>query len=108
MTRNWTPAGCPAHAKGATEGASPPAACPAHAEGAREAKAPAKLRIRVDRDLCQGHGVCAGECPEIFAVGRDQKVMVKNTRPGPELHEKVRLAAKHCPTNTIRLEEDVD
>jgi len=27
-------------------------------------------------------------------------------RTAPKLHEKVRLAAKHCPTRTIRLEED--
>ena len=26
------------------------------------------LRVRVDADLCQGHGVCAGEAPEVFRV----------------------------------------
>ena len=25
---------------------------------------------RVDLDLCQGHGVCGGEAPEVFAVDR--------------------------------------
>ena len=95
-----------------TEGA-PPTGCPVHvadaaSPGGVEARRSTKLRIRIDRDLCQGHGVCAGECPQVFAVGRDQKVMLKMPRPPAELYEKVRLAAKHCPTRTIRLEEEGD
>jgi sterol 14-demethylase len=118
------PAACPAHgAQGharTSEPVAPRAAdgsgeCPAHvsgpsapvAEAARnQATARAELRIRIDRDLCQGHGVCVGECPEVFALGRDHKVILKVSRPPAKLHEKVRLAAKHCPTRTIRLEED--
>lgn len=128
------PPGCPAHtgsgaagvganvdaSVGASVGASsgqpahaaPPPACPAHVSGQAVAPAPTQarsgdvmLRVRIDRDLCQGHGVCAGECPEVFAVGRDQKVMLKTPRPPRELHEKVRQAALHCPTGTIKLEE---
>ncbi len=103
------PPQCPAHTKGSTSDASTAKAAineaPAtEAESSAESAGP-KLRIRIDRDLCQGHGVCAGECPEVFAVGRDQKVILKVARPGPELYEKVRLAAQHCPTRTIRLEE---
>ena len=86
------PPGCPAHAHAA------PASAP-------EAKA-TSLRIRLDRDLCQGHAVCVGEAPEVFALGRDNKVMLKNPRPPAELHAKVRAAAQHCPTRTIRLEEE--
>lgn len=86
-----------------------PAGCPAHAHAepasASEAKA-TSLRIRLDRDLCQGHAVCVGEAPEVFALGRDNKVMLKMPRPPAELHAKVRAAAQHCPTGTIRLEEE--
>ncbi|MFO0681390.1 MAG: cytochrome P450 [Sandaracinus sp.] len=87
------------------------AGCPAHAHAPASASEPAAaagkaLRIRVDRDLCQGHAVCVGEAPEVFALGKDNKVMLKVARPPAELHEKVRLAAKHCPTRTIRLEEE--
>lgn len=80
---------------------APPPSCPAHARPAPSAN----LRVRVDRDLCQGHAVCVGEAPEVFALGRDQKVMLKLARPPAELHDKVRAAAKFCPTRTIRLEE---
>lgn len=110
--------GASAHGgNGASAGARPPAGCPAHAQGAAAdggasagapssaAEARGDLRVRVDRDLCQGHAVCVGEAPEVFAVGKDQKVMLKIARPGPELHDKVRAAAKYCPTRTIRIEE---
>lgn len=90
-------AGCPAH----TTGAAPTSAASAPSEGS----APT-LRIRVDRDLCQGHAVCVGEAPEVFATGRDNKVMLKVARPPAEHHAKVRAAAEHCPTGAIRLEEE--
>ncbi|MBI4950645.1 MAG: cytochrome P450 [Myxococcales bacterium] len=75
--------------------------CPFHAAE----PAPRALRIHLDRDLCQGHGVCAGEAPEVFAVGDDHKVRLLVAEPDPSLHAKVRAAARYCPTRTIRLEE---
>lgn len=90
VTQAAAAAGCPAHA---------------HENGAKRAAEPATLRVRVDRDLCQGHAVCVGEAPEVFALGKDQKVILKVPRPPAELHEKVRAAAKYCPTRTISLEE---
>ncbi len=87
-------AGCPAHVHAPERGASEAAAADA-----------TTLRIRVDRDLCQGHAVCVGEAPEVFALGRDNKVMLKVPQPPAELHAKVRAAAQHCPTRTIRIEE---
>lgn len=108
--RTAPPQGCPAHAHGGHASGAHASGTVATASGAApttEASAsPRKLRIRIDRDLCQGHGVCAGECPEVFAVGKDQKVILKVARPEPALHAKVRLAAEHCPTRTIRLEEE--
>lgn len=107
-------AGCPAHIEISAAGNhnSPsmgPAgmrSAPDGSSGAGEGGAQKSLRIRVDRDLCQGHGVCAGEAPELFAVGKDQKVILKVARPPVELHDKARAAAKFCPTRTIRIEEE--
>ncbi len=28
------------------------------------------MKIIVDRDLCQGHGVCESEAPEVFSVSK--------------------------------------
>lgn len=84
------------------------AGCPAHAHAARPASTGgATLRVRLDRDLCQGHAVCASEAPEVFAISpNDQKVMLKVARPSAELHDKVRAAASYCPNNVIKLERD--
>ncbi|MFK7986275.1 MAG: cytochrome P450 [Sandaracinaceae bacterium] len=71
-----------------------------------EAAAPAPkvhLTVSVDKDLCQGHAVCVEEAPEVFGIGDDGKVDVKQAQPDPSLHAKVRSAASYCPNNTIRL-----
>jgi ferredoxin len=63
------------------------------------------VRIVVDLDLCQGHGVCCSEAPELFELERD-KVRVRNDRPAPEFHAAARVAAKYCPTHAIRVQEE--
>ncbi len=87
------------------------AGCPAHVHGGAAtpvtAAAPVakKLEVFLDRDLCQGHAMCVGEAPEVFRIGADGKVEAITNTPSPELYAKVRLAAKYCPTRTIRLQE---
>ena len=67
----------------------------------------AELRVSVDLDLCQGHGVCVSEAPEVFALDPKQtKVRVLEERPGPELRPKVEAAVRHCPTRAISIVED--
>ena len=63
------------------------------------------MRISVDMDLCQGHGVCCSEAPDLFALEGD-KVRVLVDRPPAESHAAVRLAAKYCPTRAIHLQEE--
>ena len=68
------------------------------------------MKIVVDLDLCQGHSVCLGEAPEVFAVlekddGYPQvKVLLEN--PPEELREKVNAAARYCPNHVITVLED--
>ena len=65
------------------------------------------MRIKVDLDLCQGHGVCRNEAPELFGVDPDrQHVIVKDERPPESLREKVRAAVRYCPTQALRVEEE--
>ncbi|MEM1111246.1 MAG: ferredoxin [Pseudomonadota bacterium] len=69
----------------------------------------AGYRIKVDMMLCQGHGVCTEECPEVFEVVEMDtgypKVKVKTARPGDALREKVQDAVDYCPNRVIRLIE---
>ncbi len=64
------------------------------------------LRIVVDMDLCQGHGVCESEAPDIFEVDRDRKVEVLEQSPGDEHRKSLELAVKYCPTHALSLVED--
>lgn len=64
------------------------------------------MKIKIDYDLCQGHGTCKGEAPEVFDVDEDElRVVVLQEEPTADLHEKVRAAAKFCPTQAIQLED---
>jgi sterol 14-demethylase len=110
------PAGCPAHAhgNGAQVAAEAMAAgCPAHSEekktgtgtGTGSVAEGKRLKVILDRDLCQGHAVCVGEAPEVFKLGSDGKVTLVTEEIPTSLNAKVRAAAKYCPTRTIRVQE---
>ena len=64
------------------------------------------FRIVVDRGLCQGHGVCMGEAPEVFEVTREGKLTVLNERPPATLREQIEAAMKYCPTGALSLVEE--
>ncbi|MBA6413688.1 ferredoxin [Parahaliea sp. F7430] len=68
-----------------------------------------KYQVKVDMLLCQGHGVCADECPEVFEVVDTgtgyPKVKVKQARPSESLRSKVQDAVNFCPNQTIRIIE---
>jgi len=63
------------------------------------------MRIVVDLDLCQGHGVCCSEAPGVFEMEGD-KVRVKEPSPSEDRREDVRAAVKYCPTRAISIEEE--
>jgi len=64
------------------------------------------LRIVVDMDLCQGHGVCESEAPEFFEVDSDRKVVVLGTSPDESHRKSLELAVKYCPTHALSLVDD--
>jgi ferredoxin len=65
------------------------------------------VRIRVDLDLCQGHGTCAEEAPEVFAVDeKESKVIIREEHPLEMLCAKVKRAVRFCPTRALSVTED--
>ncbi|MBW2446214.1 MAG: cytochrome P450 [Deltaproteobacteria bacterium] len=74
-------------------------------EREEEEAAARPFRVCVDRSLCQGHAVCTGEAPEIFELGPDERVQVKDEAPRKELRRKAELAARYCPNHVIRIED---
>jgi len=63
------------------------------------------FRIVVDADLCQGHGVCEGEAPDLFEVGKDMLVRVLDEHPDDSYRKAAEMAVKYCPTHAIALVE---
>ena len=65
------------------------------------------MKIRVDFDLCQGHGVCAEEAPELFSLDAEtSKVVVLEKAPSEALRAKLAAAVKYCPTRALRIVEE--
>lgn len=66
-------------------------------------------RIHVDRDLCQGHGVCESEAPEVFVVERKATtVTVLDETPSESQRAAVETAVRYCPTHALSIEEIPD
>lgn len=64
------------------------------------------MKIRVDRDLCQGHGACAEEAPELFALDpATHQVVLLNASPDESQRAEIKRAIRYCPTRALRLEE---
>jgi sterol 14-demethylase len=90
----WGRAGAPASAN---EGGG----CPIH----HAAVEPPAVRVRLDRDLCQGHAVCMGESAAHFQVGEDGVLrLLKDTVDEAELSH-VEAAIRYCPTQALSLDE---
>lgn len=65
------------------------------------------MKVEVDLGLCQGHGVCESEAPQVFRVNKDTNtVEVIDTNPPGDLRAQVKEAIKHCPTQALSLVED--
>lgn len=62
------------------------------------------MKVTIDFDLCQGHGVCMGECPEVFEVNDDGEVTILQEQPDDSLRKKVQNAVRFCPTGAISLD----
>ena len=65
--------------------------------------------IKADMQLCQGHGECAEEAPELFEVDYDTqvypRVKILQAYPDPSLREKAEAAVRYCPNKVLKLIE---
>ena len=65
------------------------------------------MKVDVDDELCAGHGVCAGLCPDVFTIDDDEGFarVVVDLVP-PEHYDVVRQAAERCPARAITMSDD--
>jgi len=65
------------------------------------------MKVRVDEELCQGHGRCYAVAPEVFEpddLGNGEPIGDGNVPP--ELEAKARLAAANCPERAVFIDDD--
>ena len=67
------------------------------------------MRIVADLQLCQGHGMCEDEAPEVFRVvesddGSYSHVEIVVAEPDAALREKVETAVRYCPNRALSIE----
>jgi ferredoxin len=82
--------------------------CDAPADGAwlEENAMPGKLKIRVDKDKCQGHARCKSLAPELFELdefGSAHEIGDGSVPAG--LEDKAWLAQTNCPEIAIEVTE---
>jgi ferredoxin len=62
------------------------------------------MKIIVDFDVCQSHGLCTQAAPEVFEIRDDGFLYILQESPPEALRGKVESAMRECPTGAIKVE----
>ena len=62
------------------------------------------MKITVDFDVCQSHGLCTQAAPEVFEIRDDGFLYILLESPPDALRAKVESALRECPTGAIKVE----
>lgn len=64
------------------------------------------MRVVVNFDVCDAHGDCVVEAPEIFDLGDDDDVVrVLQEEPSEDLRKAAERAAESCPVSAIEIHD---
>ena len=63
------------------------------------------MRIVVDRDLCDGHGMCEAMAHEYFELDDDDVMHVLDETPPESERAKVHAAVQACPALALSLQD---
>ncbi|WP_203337797.1 ferredoxin [Nocardioides limicola] len=62
------------------------------------------MKIVVDRDLCEGLGMCESMAHEYFEVDDDDVMHVLNENPPEEDRKMITAAVNSCPVLALKIE----
>jgi ferredoxin len=62
------------------------------------------MRIVVDRDRCEGLGMCEAMAHEYFELDDDDVMHVLDEAPAEEHHGQVRAAVASCPVQALSVQ----
>jgi ferredoxin len=64
------------------------------------------VRVRVDDDICAGHGACFATCPAVFRLTTDGfSEVIVDVVPAEHV-EAATTAVEQCPEHAIEMESD--
>jgi ferredoxin len=63
------------------------------------------VRITVDRDRCEGLGMCESMAHEFFELDDDDQLTILDDSPGEEHRQKVHAAVESCPVMALTLSD---
>jgi ferredoxin len=62
------------------------------------------VQIRIDTDLCTGHGICESILPAVFEVGNDGQVHLRDVALTEDLRAQLETAVAGCPSQALSLD----
>jgi ferredoxin len=62
------------------------------------------MKVIVDFEVCQSHGLCTQSAPEVFELRDDGFLYILQENPPESLRGKLQTAVRECPTGAIKLE----
>lgn len=65
-----------------------------------------RMKIVVDRDVCQALGVCESIAPDHFEIDDDGKLELLEARVEPAQRGLIERAVRGCPSGALSLVED--
>lgn len=61
------------------------------------------MHVEIDKDVCEGYGVCAQSAPEVFALDSSGESVVLQPEVGEALAASTRMAETTCPMQAVRI-----
>ena len=61
------------------------------------------VRVDIDRDRCEGHGLCEQTAPDIYRLDDEGELEFLVTDIPPELRAKAEAGARVCPVAALRV-----
>jgi ferredoxin len=64
------------------------------------------MQVAIDRELCQGHGLCFLFAPDLFGPDEEGHGRVLLSNVEPERRQQCFRVAQNCPERAIRVIDD--
>ena len=61
------------------------------------------MKVRIDKNICQGHGQCVILCPVVFGDDEQGFGVVKNENVPKEAQSDCERAEANCPERAIQI-----